>query len=717
MSAALTLVEESGTTGARVNKREITFAEVEKRIQARTKPTPSHGRLAVAETPEPWVPPPLIVRDPGLATLSAPLDAEVILIEAPAAVGKSTAAARLSAEGSAPLLDLGQIPVSTGTLKFLISDLRVDQDSALSAFHAGELAIVIDALDEGRIRSGELGFESFIATAGELLLEDRSSPATPKLIFLGRPESTKLTRELLAFHASSVSWSSLEVGYFDETAARQMVDVYAQHSPRITNEYRKNPGPVGRVIDAYFEAIAQALGLVPAALWASDRGREFAGYAPVLAAVGTLLAEVRNFVNLENALLGMKGATQAWEVIAQVVQETAARERDKLCSKLPVSISSLPQAYDQSEQLSFLADRVGGRPLRPTKRVGLLGPDVAIYHDAVQRYLDDHPFLKTGEFANPVLASPVIAHGILEDLWTEADDELLAGAAKQPFLWRALSDRVSDESLLDGRYLGFALCSLWTDPTELRSRVVARSRHDDVIRVRVELSNRREIEFNVAAPVVLHARLGDCDIEIDDRVVLAGRTGPSGATLIVDGDAIIRTKEAEVQATTIAVDRSLWFEADRVSIDRRLELRVREGARVGWGGTVRDTYPWNRHPSTLEGPARQAGSRLEELLRECSVRLGAGETIALDNAYRVVDDDRLRWAARDFRDEFPELIRLLVRHELASSDTMGVQGSTPKVRVRFDVRWTELLSELKRASRSPGRIGEFIAEATARIAK
>jgi hypothetical protein len=45
------------------------------------------------------------------------------------------------------------------------------------------------------------------------------------------------------------------------------------------------------------------LGLAKDALWSPDRGRAFAGYAPVLAALGSMIARFDNFVEVRNQLL------------------------------------------------------------------------------------------------------------------------------------------------------------------------------------------------------------------------------------------------------------------------------------------------------------------------------------------------------------------------------------------------------------------------------
>ena len=100
-------------------------------------------------------------------------------------MGKSTIAHALSAERQIPVLDLSETAVATGSLKGILSDSR-NGDNPVEAFHAGDLPIIVDALDEGRLLSSEKGFFSFLETSAETVLDLRSTTDKPKLILLGR---------------------------------------------------------------------------------------------------------------------------------------------------------------------------------------------------------------------------------------------------------------------------------------------------------------------------------------------------------------------------------------------------------------------------------------------------------------------------------------------------------------------------------------------------
>src|SRR5260370_1799142 len=167
-------------------------------------------KLKIPDGPKPFGAPTLRVLE---ADSVNPLEAEVIFIKASAAVGKSTIANHIANALKIPLLDLSQVPVSTGSLKGLLLDVSGVGDP-LKAFHAGELPIIVDALDEGRLLSGEQGFESFLETTGELLNENRTVSNRPKLIFFGRYESTEIAESCLDLAGTNATPSTIAVQFF-----------------------------------------------------------------------------------------------------------------------------------------------------------------------------------------------------------------------------------------------------------------------------------------------------------------------------------------------------------------------------------------------------------------------------------------------------------------------------------------------------------------------
>jgi hypothetical protein len=229
------------------------------------------ARLEIPSEPRPFVAPKLVSGelDDGVD----PLAAEVVVISAPAAVGKSTVAKFLAASRSAPLLNLAAVPVSTQSLLGLLAADVSDPSDAISAFHAGRLTVIVDALDEGRMLSGDANFEQFLETTWELLLQDRSITAYPKLVLFGRDIAAEILDLALQVSGEGISASWLKLDFFGHTDAIAVVEAHAAETAARDGSTWHSTAPARDVISAFFGAIEGALGLDDGAVWTDAQGR------------------------------------------------------------------------------------------------------------------------------------------------------------------------------------------------------------------------------------------------------------------------------------------------------------------------------------------------------------------------------------------------------------------------------------------------------------
>jgi hypothetical protein len=699
---------------ARVQKMaEISFDTFRASLSRPSQALTLGNRLKLPQGPNPFVAPTLRVIEPDLPR---PLDAEVLFIKASAAVGKSTIANHLANTLQIPLLDLARVPVSTGSLKALLLDVS-GLGNPLEAFHAGRLPIIVDALDEGRLLSGEQGFESFLETVGELLGENRSVLNRPKLILLGRYDSIEIAEMFLGLSGNNVTICKIEVAFFGKEAAWHLIEAYADVRAKPGAQYRQHPEPVRRLIGAYFAATEAALGLPAGSLWTSDQGKAFAGYAPVLAAVGSLIAELDNFQDLTNRLES-SGAKEAWAVIDTVLSEIIERERNKFASSVRSQLTgAIPdEAYDKHEQFTLLTQFVHRQPLQGSGRVKLTGMDQAKYFSMVKANIPEHPFVRNQDFGNSVLGSVVIAHAIEHDLLRGLDPERTNNLSRQPFLWRALSQRLDGDPLIDGTYLGFILNSLWNDPIQPGGRITIRSANDGDAIVQIPIDAHKSSSIRALAPLSFYAQIKDCDIDIADDVKLVGDGPQSSTVFYVRGATTIVSSAIEVSADQVRFDGNVWFESERISAPPRLRLYAVNGTQIGWGGEFANRYPWNEIQSTLAPPYDvRIDDPLGVLLVECARRLPPAGTITLNPDFSVpADDPRVRWIVRQFSDQFRLLIKLMIDHGIASAEPMDAAG-TGKVRIRFEITWSDLASALNRSDGTP-RVMAFLGEARHKIA-
>jgi hypothetical protein len=667
------------------------------------------ARLMVAPRPEPFVSPTL---RSSLETAAEPFAAEVIFVEASAAVGKSTMARYLSASQNVPLLDLAVVPVSTGSLKSLISDLS--GDDPVRAFHRGELAVIVDALDEGRLLSGETGFESFLQTTGEFLLQSRDVTSRPKLVILGRHESIEEARSWLQLVSPSVTTSCIEVAFFSEPEARKLIDQYALAAAGPDVAYRRHPEPAKQLIDAYFDAIEAALGLDKGTLWTSAQGRAFAGYAPVLAALGSILAELDNFKEVANRLLS-EGRQEAWSVIETVLDEILKRERGKVCEKLAqqIKVAVPAEAYDAHEQLTFLARHLHNQPLGSSSRVKLPMPEQVQYSTMVKQYVSDHPFVRQGRPSNPVLGSMVLGHAIVEDLLSGWDTRLVAELSRQPFLWRSIRSNIGRKRdvLLDGAYLGFVLNSYWNDPITKGKKIQVNAAGNGLAIVSLPTEGNGDLRFNVALPLQLYAQIRDCEIDVEGEVALAGQKSAGGASFYVYGNASLIADVVAANIDAFYIDGQFWLEAGQIAASPRLSLRAKKGSEVGWGGKVADTYPWNGIVPTLPAPYTVPSTDLlTALLSECALRLPA-RVLVVSEDYTFSESEH-KWAARSFPNAFPQLLKLLVKHGLATPEPFGTYAQL-KYRIHMNTTWSDLRNSI--VAPTDPKLSAWIAEARATV--
>lgn len=657
-------------------------------IAAVTKPavTTWRGkRLRPADAPNCFVAPPL---EPKPSNATTPFHSELVFVEASAAVGKSTMARYLSAKTGAPLLDLAVVPVASQSLAGLIqTDVAIPD--ALSEFEAGRLPIIVDALDEGRLLSGEPSFDGFLESTGELLARNQSVVDRPKLIIFGRPEAIELAQISLDLYGNSPTATLVQVGFFDERAGRELVHAYAKLASPPDGPYYRFEQPANELISAFFDAIALALGVQRDQLWADPVGHAFAGYAPVLSALGTLLAELDNFSDVTNKLRDT-GTQRAWGVINVVLGQILRREQGKVCDQLQqaISVPPPPTTYDTEEQLTFLAQFAHGRQLRATGRVSLTAQDHAKYTAMVETAVRDHPFVRKSRLDNPVLASVVLAHALANDLIGESGQ--LERAARHPFLWRSLEGYLTPDLLVDGSYLGLILNSFWSDPTSVTPSVEITSDDDASARVVVRW-NSSEREFRITLPATLYGEARQTTARIQGDLVLRGSGTDAESAFHIVGPTSLASRGLQVSTSTILFDSNVRVHSDGPpNSTGRLDLKLKPGAAVGWSGAISATYPWSTIPSTL--PPEGQPDALASFLSACAGRFGT-TPMTLHSDYSVADNDpHMKWAERSYPGMMQRLARSLVKHGLAQTAPISARGSQGKIAVHLKTPWASLVA-------------------------
>ncbi len=368
------------------------------------------------QTPR-FVAPPLLGERPIV-----PGQTSAVILSAPGAVGKSTVGREVARRRRAPLVDLAARKVGHYAAVGLITHMFGPPQAALAfaELAGGTLLLVVDALDETRLGSGEANFDAFLEDLGTVFKGPRPAPS---VVLLARTDTADwidlfLTEEL------RVPVARYSVDFFEEDAAREFVVRYVRW--RSANTVATDSQPFVRARDELLEGIKGAV--------ADDGGdgrltRSVTGYAPVLEAVSEYLLEEENRRNYHRLLQALLREAREWELLLQVSEVLLDRERQKVARQCRDRLAPLAAGwaewdslYSPEEQFQrLLASRF--KMPQPSLPPGLPVPLRQQYEEVVQAALFDHPFHGSVDGLHPLFG---VARGLVRrgQLYTLDDTEL-----------------------------------------------------------------------------------------------------------------------------------------------------------------------------------------------------------------------------------------------------------------------------------------------------
>jgi len=341
----------------------------------------------------------------GFDDLASP----IWFVAAPGAVGKSTLAKEISAQTGAVFLDLAKADTVAGN--YLTGGLV--KNKLLDSWVGNTSAILIDALDEARLRVTQKSFEDFFSDVES----QARGRAFPTIIF-GRVGIVE--EAWVALSEKGLDCPIFDIAFFDTPRAEQFIMASLD---RLVSDpaYKELASSLRSHRPKYQQAAASFVaGLRHVA--ASD-GARFAGYAPVLEAVAKVLAGITNPATLNAAV---QEALQG-QVLHHLTDRILAREATKLREQLPPAMSRTVREdlYGPEEQLERLAAAIYG--VRATVPKVNLDPQlIQTYDAAVRSFMLMHPFLDgTGREASGAVFGAVInTHA----LFSKSADMNAAGA-------------------------------------------------------------------------------------------------------------------------------------------------------------------------------------------------------------------------------------------------------------------------------------------------
>lgn len=354
---------------------------------------------------------------------------QVIVVSAAGAVGKSTMARELAARRNMALWNLAKAgSVGQGSLQGMITQaFGINHVAAVhGALTNGTFGLVIDALDEGRIRINEAAFEDFLADVGKLAQQ----LSGPGLIVLGRTQIARIARWHLEDAGAKVAL--VEISHF---AQAQRIEYIEKKIRRVSTAAAENakahPRPFAEVRDKIFDLLSRAVGGGDET-GSATQAESFLGYAPVLDAVAVLLASDKNYATLSHEIGALDARPDGSKrgpisILRRVVETILEREqREKLIPNIRQAIDAVAAKHNWSAwDTLYSIEEQSARLLSvflntPTMRnpTTSLPPEIATeYEERLKPWLLEHPFLRDGtEIGNAVFESFLIAQALVSDV-------------------------------------------------------------------------------------------------------------------------------------------------------------------------------------------------------------------------------------------------------------------------------------------------------------
>ena len=371
------------------------------------------------------------------------INTPVWLVAAPGAVGKSTFARELSAATGAVYVDLAVAEAVGGS--YIVGGLV--NNGLFDDWKAGQVTLIIDALDEARLRVTQSAFEDFLRD----VVSVAKSGALPLVLF-GRVGIVDECWMQLNIN-DGLNCPIFDIQFFNRDCAIEFVMAALHRLARTSHQ--QLTGPLNTHKGQYLLAVTKIVDRLVAA--SSKDGNHFAGYAPVLEAVAKVIAGQEKPAKIQSQqIMDLEG-----QILERLTKEILKRESGKLVTQMRQTIPDFPEegAYEPTEQLARLACRV--------LQVEYAGNQVALplhcvtpYEKAVTSFIEQHPFLD-GAGRTPsgaVFSAAIVAHAL------KASDIKLSRAAEgyasngrhapNPFLFDFYSAGLGQKDCVPAGHLG-----------------------------------------------------------------------------------------------------------------------------------------------------------------------------------------------------------------------------------------------------------------------
>ena len=390
--------------------------------------------------------------------------AEVILVSAPGATGKSALSAYLSNNMGIPLFDLGKHnAVGANSLTGLfVNYLEIDEYvTFMNGLTQNRFSMIIDGLDEGEIHSGST--KSFWCFLDDIVNIARKAEGTPFLM-LGRYRTVMDTAFYLEDNGIKVV--CLQIEPFTLKRANEFIDKTIENKNsaiRFEQSYSGVKEYIINSIEGFFKNESESK---------RDSYNHFIGYAPVLMAISSLLNERQDFNKLLIEL--QEGKKSNVVLLIDIIEKILIRECGKARNQ------ALPSIFDNNNIDSKLCDEITSKTYELDEQCARIihlimhshfeysicdRDDVNhLYNKRMESWTENHPFIdykdpQKPEFQNIVFESYVIARLAKYDDYTKIIVDYLEKEKSNSYLLFDFFNKLSGEN----HYLSHKLISYMYD--------------------------------------------------------------------------------------------------------------------------------------------------------------------------------------------------------------------------------------------------------------
>ena len=504
-------------------------------------------------------------------------EAQIILISAVGATGKSTLASELSCTLKCPVVDLGRAEVMAGnSLTGIIYKKLSPSDGAsfVGDLQAGCATMIIDGLDEGFQRTKTQGYFDFLDDIIGMTASKGKS-----FILLGRTNAV----ELAALH-------------FDSKNIRTVIYQIEPFTISQANDFIQNIMKEEKDVDVFGKPYKDILKYIIDSIGGffkdhhdlkNNQYERFIGYAPVLLSIAEFLKKSKN--NFQKALSDFqKDQLRGTSLIINIVE--GILNRDKQLKILPQLIEENIKDRDhnfqeQTKEKAYSIDeqcaRVLYRCLKKDYTIPVTGDEAFdhAYNQGIERWIDEHPMLAGNKIANSVFEGYILARLIGNPLYRSSVDEYIEQCTGISYMFFSIYTELhQNDEYLDLSIVSYLYSSLKAldnkkkyytlefsydeeDADELKEERICKLTFEGS-----EDSSLQKFEYNVKISsqtcLPLHNDIGDVYIDVPINI------GISSSRVMLTSPGYINCKSIDLMTDEIilssrSVDNTFVIEADR----------------------------------------------------------------------------------------------------------------------------------------------------------